>query len=454
MSYTGYGNSGFDIDTTRQVSSFDQNFTGASGAYDNYFESTHAYDEILETHPKGHLQLTQKDTSAEDHHNRTSNDALDFLNNASKNVGSFVGNEKEIVSENLAQHKYSILSNSSYDYFNSRGSHDEVHAGLTDSNYSYIDDLKNFKVDEDLSTIDDLVLHNTNTGETHISYRGTTDNPSRVKNFLNDWKVNGEIAGGSTHSTRIKNANQQIENVFEKYGKDKVSVSGHSQGGHVSYQMAVEHDLPGHHFNPAINLKQLKDTEKYGESTLKQNIYKTPMDFASPVAYNKKLGNINIVNNLENMDGVVQTHSIDQFAPKPSSISGELAQVERRTLAGSIFKGAGAVVGTGLTAYQLGTDIKDDLAQDKSVAEESVDISIDTAKVAEQYVVDGEIIGTSLALAPETMGASLVIGLGAVMINDMLSNHLAEDMKDEVPKVGNALKKTGKKIGNFFKGLF
>ena len=97
MSYTGYGNSGFDMDTTRQVNSFDQNFTGASGAYDDYFESTHAYDEILETHPKGHLQLTQKDTSAEDHHNRTSNDALDFLNNASKNVGSFVGNEKEIV---------------------------------------------------------------------------------------------------------------------------------------------------------------------------------------------------------------------------------------------------------------------------------------------------------------------------------------------------------------------
>ena len=180
MSYTGYGNSGFDIDTTRQVSSFDQNFTGASGAYDDYFESTHAYDEILETHPKGHLQLTQKDTSAEDHHNRTSNDALDFLNNASKNVGSFVGNEKEIVSENLAQHKYSILSNSSYDYFNSRGSHDEVHAGLTDSNYSYIDDLKDFKVDKDLPTIDDLVLHNTNTGETHISYRGTTDNPFRT----------------------------------------------------------------------------------------------------------------------------------------------------------------------------------------------------------------------------------------------------------------------------------
>lgn len=62
----------------------------------------------------------------------------------------------------------------------------------------------------------------------------------------------------------MKNANKQIEQVFDKYGKENLSVSGHSQGGHASYQMAMEHDLPGHHyFNPAINLKQLKNTEKY-----------------------------------------------------------------------------------------------------------------------------------------------------------------------------------------------
>ena len=84
MSYTGYGNSGFDIDTTRQVSSFDQNFTGASGAYDDYFDRTHTYNEVLTTNPKGYLQLSQGDTSAEDHRNRTSTHALDFLNDASK----------------------------------------------------------------------------------------------------------------------------------------------------------------------------------------------------------------------------------------------------------------------------------------------------------------------------------------------------------------------------------
>ena len=49
MSYTGYENSGFDIDTTRQDSSFDQKFSGASGAYDDYFESTHGYPPAVST---------------------------------------------------------------------------------------------------------------------------------------------------------------------------------------------------------------------------------------------------------------------------------------------------------------------------------------------------------------------------------------------------------------------
>jgi hypothetical protein len=66
--------------------------------------------------------------------------------------------------------------------------------------------LKGFKGDEELSTIDNLVLHNSETGESHISYRGTTDNPMRTKSFLNDWKINGEIAGGSTHTKRVQQA--------------------------------------------------------------------------------------------------------------------------------------------------------------------------------------------------------------------------------------------------------
>jgi len=95
-------------------------------------------------------------------------------------------------------HKYSRLASSSYDYFNSRGKIDAVHEGLQNSKHNYIDDLKNFTVDEELSTIDNLVLHNSKTLETSVSYRGTTDNPLRTKSFLKHWRINGQIAGGKS----------------------------------------------------------------------------------------------------------------------------------------------------------------------------------------------------------------------------------------------------------------
>jgi hypothetical protein len=63
----------------------------------------------------------------------------------------------EIIGESISQHKYSRLANASYDYFNSKGKIDAVHEGLQNSEYNYIDDLKDFRVDEELSTIDNLV---------------------------------------------------------------------------------------------------------------------------------------------------------------------------------------------------------------------------------------------------------------------------------------------------------
>jgi hypothetical protein len=59
-----------------------------------------------------------------------------------------------------------------------------------------------------------------------------------------------------------------------------------------------------------------------------------------------------------------------------------------------------------------------------------------------------------LALAPETMGASVVVAMGATIINDMMASHTADYVKEEIPEVKQAFKETGKKIGRFFKKLF
>lgn len=124
MEYTGYGSRGYDMDAVASVSQFNQSFVGEpeSGAYDNYFSSNndHAYKNAMYEHDEGHLLLNNADTTNQ-HANSTKDDASAFLRGAIKKGGKLVGDETEQVTESFAQHKYSRLANSSYDYFNSRG---------------------------------------------------------------------------------------------------------------------------------------------------------------------------------------------------------------------------------------------------------------------------------------------------------------------------------------------
>ena len=174
------------------------------------------------------------------------------------------------------------------------------------------------------------------------------------------------------------------------------------------------------------------------------------LDFASPLAYNKNLAKsntkLNIVQNLHGKDSVIDTHSIDNFAPTPKEIAGDVVKVERRTLAGSVVKGAGHIAGVGMSAYQFAEDVKSDRT--------AADVAVDAGKIAEEYVVDGEILTAGIALAPETMGLSVVVSLGAVVINDLVAEHAADYVQEEIPKVGDTLKNTGRKVGRWFKKLF
>ena len=148
-------------------------------------------------------------------------------------------NKKHENAKSIDQHKYDRLANASYDNFNGKSIHDN----LRKSQYDYIGDLKDFEMDDELSTKDDLVLHNAKTGEAVISYRGTTDDPvGKPKNFVKDWLVNGQIDGGSTHLSRSKTAEKQANRVIQKHGKQNLSVTGHSQGGGISYHVVTSKD--------------------------------------------------------------------------------------------------------------------------------------------------------------------------------------------------------------------
>jgi hypothetical protein len=368
--------------------------------------------------------------------------------------------------EDLSMHKYSRIANSSYDYFNSKGKIDSVHEGLQNPKYDYIDELKDFQVDEELSNIDNLVLHS-KTGEVTVSYRGTTDNPMRTKSFLKDWRINGQIAGGKSNTIRVKQGQKQLDKVIEKYGKNELTLVGHSQGGHVSYEMGVANDIPSYSYNPAINMSQLQSAEKYSGNASKHVIFKTPLDFASVMSHDttalaKSNISVKIVNNLVGKDNPLDTHSLEQFAPTPKEIAGEVVKVECRKIAGAIMHGVGTTVNVGLGVYDWGSDLNKDVNKKGSnVTEKVADSTIDTAKDGEEFFVDTAIADASFALAGETFGASIVVGVGLVYVNDLAASHIAAGAKSTVrfaekqeKKAEHSIGKTFKKIGNTITNWF
>ena len=301
------------------------------------------------------------------------------------------------------------------------------------------------------------MLFNKESKEVTVSYRGTTDNPMRTKSFLKDWRINGQIAGGKSNTIRVKQGQKQLNEVIEKYGKSELTLTGHSQGGHVSYEMGVANDIPSYSYNPAINMSQLKSAEKYSGNASKHVVFKTPLDFASPLAHDTKTlaksnTSVKIVNNLVGEDNPLATHSIDQFAPTPKEIAGEVVKVERRKIAGAVMHGVGTTVNVGLCVYDWGSDLNKDVNKKGSnVTEKVADSTIDTVKDGEEFLVDTAIADASFALAGETFGASIVVGVGLAYVNDLAASHIAAGAKSTVRFAEKQEKKAEHSIGKTFK---
>ena len=420
---------------------------------DIYGSSGNALDAVFQQHDFGHHVYSYRPT-----------------NTLSADLGDHIGerlesdiNKKHKDAESIDQHKYARLANASYDHFNGKS----VHENLRKSQYDYIGDLKDFEMDDELSTKDDLVLHNAKTGETVISYRGTTDDPvGKPKNFVQDWLVNGQIAGGSTHTSRAKTAEKQAYRVIQKYGKQNLVVTGHSQGGGISYHIATKYDLEGHHYNPSINHSNVAQAGKYANNKNAQNIYKTHLDFASPLAYSKHLKKSNTtvhtVGTIKGMDSPVSTHSIDQFSPTPLTVHADgTVSVKRQTAKQSIKNGIKHTV----TYHPVGKAVVSVTDQLPSLVHKTVDLEASAAKGVthlgvnlaineEQAVVDEMIVDASLALAPETMGLSIVAGAGAVYLHHVAGSWVERHVDKVADKAIDTVSEAAHKATSMFFSLF
>lgn len=139
--------------------------------------------------------------------------------------------------------------------------------------------------------------------------------------------------------------------------------------------------------NPAINGTQINNTGLYRENKAGQTVYKTRLDFASPLAYQKEAlkdsnTEVTIVNNLVGKDDIVETHSLQQFYPKPNEvITNELEDVtlkiERRTVLSSSLKGLASYLNFGMYVYSASFDLKEDFELDLDDLDKTAYVLID-----------------------------------------------------------------------------
>ena len=135
-----------------------------------------------------------------------------------------------------------------------------------------VQNIDGYKIDNDLSTRRNKVYTN-DKGEAVVAIAGT-DN-------LKDWSNNLLIPFGLHSQTdRYKNSEETLKKVNEKYGKQKVSVVGHSQSGHIVNDLSNKGLIGAEAiaYNPAI----------IGKTNAKVKVVKSQLDPVSLFTKTKK----------------------------------------------------------------------------------------------------------------------------------------------------------------------
>ena len=98
-------------------------------------------------------------------------------------------------------------------------------------------DKQNYKMDNDLSNIEEKVYYNNKTKDVLIGYRGSV-------NFRNDWLGTDVklLTGNIKNSERYKRSVDVYEKAKQKYHTDKVTLVGDSLGGSLASVVGSDKD--------------------------------------------------------------------------------------------------------------------------------------------------------------------------------------------------------------------
>lgn len=393
----------------------------------------------------------------------------------------------QTIAEDPDLHKYGALAEASYRHY----------AGEDPTEFlkgHFLDELHDFVVDEELSTIDNLVLHSPVTNEVHLALRGTQK--------LSDWTGANIQAMASVENKvpLVKSAIRTAEQIADKYGTENFTTSGHSMGGMRSLEVAHHFaekgiHIPGFHFDPGASVRQMIRQSKLSKGL--QKVFRTHFDapsIVSNMAQIKTPKNLKITNVATSpevgMDTpVLDTHSTAHFLPKnivgiaedgkilvkrhsPTKIvanalrSGDnalkmVANSRAFQIGKPIFHGVGKVLEKGakpLAVAGVGYDVYNDITNpDKSQTEKGTDVSVDVATgigAWEGGNIAGELaMGATLLLCPEcaiaSVGVGLLAGAGAGYAISETGSAIKKPLEEAVGAVEEEVGAGEKAFGRF-----
>lgn len=179
--------------------------------------------------------------------------------------------------------------------------------------------VPNYDIDKELTSDDRVVYRHQQTGKVTISFRGTDvkgfeyrgENPwasgmpflpGSRKEFIQtglqslyhsrsfrDVGTDAMMVLGLEHlGTRFKHAEQVTARGIKKYGKENVSVVGHSLGGSQTMHVSQKYDIEGVAINPYVGEKKLSAFNTYPKLHIVHN-WTDPVSVLSPFVHTGKL---------------------------------------------------------------------------------------------------------------------------------------------------------------------
>lgn len=176
--------------------------------------------------------------------------------------------------------------------------------------------------DTELSSLKNRVFRDPNTGKVVISYRGTdpmilkpgvagipTVDPASVEDLIDDAAILNFFMPESRMS-RFQEADKLYQQVVQKYGKENVTLTGHSLGGTIALYVAEKNDVVSYTYNPGISA--ISAFQKHEDNVSKQYIFRTKYDPVSVGALIASWDNNRVVNTIP-QSSVFNPHGTGNF---------------------------------------------------------------------------------------------------------------------------------------------